>query len=86
MKVIWKFPVGPGRFSVEIPSGATFLSVQTQLGRPQMWFMCDPHAIPRDRWFRVQPTGLEFDFEEKYLGTFQLEGGELVFHLFEERP
>ena len=86
MRVIWKFTVEPGRFSVEMPSGSTFLSVQSQRGRPQMWFLCDPHAPLRDRWFRAQPTGVEFDVEGKYLGTFQMDDGDLVFHLFDETP
>jgi len=83
MRTIWKFAIFPKAFTLPLPVGATFLDVQTQADGPVMWF-----EIPRDeadleaRHFQVFGTGHEIaaDFNGKYLGTFQLNMGMLIFH------
>lgn len=98
MQVIWKFKLRPAPDvnEFELPRGAQVLTVQVQRGEPHMWVLCDPSpTAPKTlRRFVVVGTGHEFElpnFElsngpvmfNGYVGTFQLEGGALVFHVFE---
>ena len=85
-QVIWKWSVVPeSRFTLALPRGAKILDVQEQRGQPQLWALVDPTAPIERREFCVLPTGTEWESDEvlRYLGTFQLTLGQLVFHLFE---
>ncbi len=91
MMVVWKFRVEP-RAEVwhwpALPKGAQFLSVQVQMREPVAWFLVEENAgrerVGEERKFMVVGTGFKFDETNvKHLGTFQLEEGRLVFHLFE---
>lgn len=69
-----------------IPKGATFLCLQVQHDEPQMWFQVPlPIQEREQRNFDTRPTGAEFytGVDEVYRGTFQLNDGALVFHVFE---
>ncbi len=87
MKTIWKYPIGSdhnGEFALRIPQGATILSVQTQQGSPQMWALVDDEEPKVERRFRFYGTGHEISGGRMmFLGTFQVDGGRFVFHLFE---
>jgi len=84
MQRIFKFPVlDQDRFQLEIPEGAEFLSLQTQSGTPQMWFKVDEHAAKQRRRFLVAGTGHYVVPSAHFLGTFQLDDGARVFHVFE---
>jgi hypothetical protein len=84
MKAIWKFTLQQ-HIRLPIPKGAKLLDVQTQNEHPQAWFLVDPEQPEEDRIFRVYPTGVGFDDSGlTYTGTFQIKGGALVFHVFEE--
>lgn len=87
MKTVWKFPVplhGGDRFTIAMPAGAKALAMQTQHGMPALWALVDPGAAPEPRRFRIAGTGHPIDEEiVGYVGTFQMSGGVLVFHVFE---
>jgi|WetSurMetagenome_2_1015567.scaffolds.fasta_scaffold525737_2 hypothetical protein len=87
MRTIHKYPVHDYGMRLELPIGAEFLAVQVQHGQPQAWFLLDPNEPKKTtRVFSVFGTGHEMsDAPRVYLGTFQLSGGALVFHLFEAR-
>ena len=71
--------------AIELPQGAKILKVDTQESVPCIWALVDPDAPLEMRKFRVVGTG--HPIEEKgleFIGTFQMYGGELVFHLFEQ--
>lgn len=87
MRTIYKYRIVPDdAHTLRLPIGAEFLSIQEQHGSPQAWFLIDPdEKVSVKRFFRVYGTGHDMpDDPGKYLGTFQLHGGSLVFHLFEE--
>lgn len=95
MKTIWKFPFQiDDSFKVTMPYGAEILTVQTQgigmLGQelPHMWAIVDPEAHKVARWFRILGTGHDVpnDVVLRYIGTFQMAEGRLIWHLFEENP
>lgn len=84
---VWKFPVEmTERFTVVMPT-ATVLCVQVQNGRPYIWALVDPDTnLYSERKFLIAGTGEEIDAHPddlKYIDTWQMNGGSLVFHLFE---
>lgn len=54
--------------------------------RPMLWALVDAHGSPEARTFRTVGTGRDLveDVPLRYVGTYQLDGGALVFHVFEE--
>lgn len=89
MKKIFKYPVRPGRFTLEMPEGAQPLRamVQGDGGQPQLWALVDPSRPMTTRCFCAFGTGHEIDQADvpriAFIDTFMLDGGALVFHLFE---
>ena len=83
-KTIWKYSITPD-CTLDIPMGAKFLDVQTQHGSPVAWFLVNPNQITTKRVFKTYGTGHPVpENPGKFLGSFQLESGALVFHLFED--
>lgn len=83
-QAIWKYRIAA---SQKIPKAAKFLSVQTQDNLPMMWFLVDPTKEAETRHFVILPTGGGSTDTSKleFLGTFQLDGGAFVGHVFERR-
>ena len=88
-KVIWKFPFDvKDNFTVGMPAGAQVLCVQTQFDKPNIWAMVNQEKEIHTRHFRIIGTGAPFEEdpcneETIYIGTFQEQGGALIWHLFE---
>ena len=95
-RTIWKFPFAiDDEVEIEMPHGAEVLHVDVQNGQPCMWAIVNPDE-PRETWrtykFSVFGTGhplpdLEPDkpldrVHLHHVGTFQMRGGSLVFHIF----
>ena len=89
MKTIWKFPLQiTGCLVITMPEDAEILCVQVQMDAPYIWALVDPSAGKEPRSFRMFGTGhpIETGIDYTYIGTFQVHGGSLVFHLFEFKP
>jgi hypothetical protein len=86
MRAIWKYTVSiRDEFELQMPEGALLLSVQMQHAVPQMWAEVDPSAPLAPVKFHVVGTGNPMpQVPCAYVGTFQLHGGDLVFHLFRD--
>lgn len=89
MKAVFKFPLPVTDVAVvEMPVSAQVLTVQTQRGQPCIWAMCDEDGVYERRVFRVLGTGhsIPDKYLEKlrYVSTFQLNGGDYIFHVFEQ--
>lgn len=89
---IWKFRLPlQDSFDLHLAEGAEVLSVQMQHGEPQVWVRTPAKAILPEyptppRRFYLHGTGHEVsDNAGRFIGTFQLNGGALVFHLFEAK-
>lgn len=84
---IYKYSVSPGTLDLLLPRGAQVLCVNIQYGSPQMWVLLDPTEHKVQRRFVTYGTGHSIPSGPPlhYVGTFQLEGGALVFHTFEEQ-
>ena len=72
--------------TVEMPVGAEVLCVQVQNQQPYLWARVQPDSPTVPRCFRVAGTGHELGTDVgRYIGSFQLHGGHLVFHVFTEK-
>jgi len=69
---------------ISLPEGAEILSVHVQRGTPCMWAAVDPDAPLVGRQFELRETGHALTGAEgRFVGTFLLQDGALVFHLYE---
>lgn len=87
MKTIWKYPIPvTDEFELEMSIGARVIAVDAQHDTPCIWALVDPGAPTWPVRFSVKGTGHPFpdhEYYSRHIGTFQLEGGALVFHLFQ---
>lgn len=69
---------------IEVPEGFVPLCVQVQDGDPFLWAQVEPTAPKTLVSIRIVGTGHAYNPEEigRYIGTYQLMGGSLVFHVF----
>lgn len=86
MKEIWKYPLEISHNTLSIPKGYEILSVQSQYGRPCLWVLIDPKAKKEDVIFRTFGTGHPLSKEEteniEFIGTYQVNGGNFIGHVF----
>ena len=86
MKAIYKYPFNlQGIINIEMPKDAQILSIQVQHEIPCIWALVNPKAKKEIRKFVLHGTGSSIKIlpEMKHIGTFQLEGGNFIGHLFE---
>ena len=87
MKKIFKYPLEiiDTQF-IELPLGAEILTVQIQGDQLCLWAMVNtlPGAIKKNRRIEIIGTGYPVPVGElKYISTFQIMDGSLIFHVFE---
>ncbi len=83
MKTIYKYEIPiDDEIVLRLPVGFEILDIQTQRGTPQMWALVDTTAPTEERHFWLRGTGHDCEGLFNHLGTFQISGGNLVFHLF----
>lgn len=96
MKQIWKYVISqPDAAStkgqlIDLPKNAEFLHSELQYNMITTWWVIDPDAAEagelQQHRFHLYGTGIPFDRrDQEYLATFQLYGGSLVVHLFDQR-
>ena len=88
MKVIYKYQlIIDDRQIVVMPKGAEILCVQVQNNIPCIWAKVNTGKVENEeRIIFIFETGHTIYNEElKYLGTFQLIDGNIVFHVFENK-
>ena len=82
---IWKYQLKMvDDQKIEMPLGSQILSVQVQHGEPCMWVAVRPDQPTVSRSIRIAGTGHHLPgwSANNFVGTFQLAGGQLVFHVF----
>lgn len=93
MLTVYKYPLSISDYTlVPVSPEARLLTVQLQNGQPQLWALVDPlvesssitggsprRAVHFVGTGRRAPHGIE---TMQYLGTIQLNGGDLVLHAF----
>ncbi len=89
MKTIYKYPItftDDSAVEILMPAGSEILCLQTQVDMPCMWAMVETRNPQVSRYFRVFGTGHPLPpmiARSRYIGTFQIDKGLLVFHVFE---
>ena len=93
MLTIYKYTIDPNDYvEMYMPRDAQILTVNTQIDpndyseKVQLWALVDHKDEKHIRKFRLVGTGhpIEESIESlNYIGTFQMSGGALIFHLFE---
>ena len=84
---IYKYPImTTDKQSIQMPLGAKILCIQTQNELPCLWALVDDLPL-EPRCILIFHTGhpVPADKSLYYIGTYQLLGGQLVFHVFEDR-
>ncbi len=86
-QVIWKYPLAlEHEQTITMPENAMVLTVQTQGEVPCIWALVNPMNPVVPRRFKIHGTGHELEPGEKvgmYIGSFQLQEGIFVGHLFD---
>jgi len=85
MKRIWKYElrITDGQFVV-LPKDAELLCVQVQRDKPCLWAIGEEHGMREERLIIIHGTGHQVSSNlGRYLGTFQIQNGDLVYHVFE---
>jgi hypothetical protein len=70
---------------IDLPENCQILTVQMQHGKPQLWVLADREHIKKQKVIQIIGTGHEIPITNiaRYISTFQMENGYLVFHVFE---
>ncbi len=87
VKRVYKYAVEFGPFKHLMTARADMLDVQVQRDDPQLWALVDLSAP--EQWRHFVTVGTGHDVPERvvsHVGSFQLEDGALVFHVFEVHP
>lgn len=72
--------------TIELPKGSEILSLQTQNNDACIWFLCNPKEQEKEvKVLDIFGTGhpITDGYDGKFIGTYQLYDGKLVFHCFE---
>ena len=81
MRTIYKYPVCTK--PIDLPSGAKILTVQLQEGIPHMWVEQETSNPMFRRHLYVVGTGRQIPTNDvDYVGTYQEQGGALVWHVY----
>jgi len=85
MQTIYKYQIHvDDRQTVLMPRGARVLSVDVQRGVPCVWALIDTDSPEENRTFGMCGTGHPCPYDaSQFVGTFQMHGGDLIFHLFD---
>jgi hypothetical protein len=88
MKKIFKYVLETPLERLQIPTGAVVLTAQAQRDDICIWAIVDvDKPETEERVFEVYPMGTvvheDMGVERKYINTVQLNGGALIFHVFE---
>lgn len=89
-KVVWKYPFRlADKFMLQVPVEGEVLSLQVdqKTNLPCIWFLVNPAHKTEVRNFEIYDTGeymsCDINTHRIYIGTFQLDGGDLIAHVFE---
>lgn len=85
MKVIYKYLIAIEDYQqIDMPEEAKIISLQIQNDMPCIWVEVDTSKRQSPRPFFLYGTGQPIgDISQIHIGSFQLLGGKLVYHLYE---
>ena len=85
MRAVWKYPIAlvDGPQTIEMPQGARVVAVEVQHGAIAMWAVVSLNNPRVLRSFVVHGTGHPIEHTGRWVGTTLMNGGQLVWHVFE---
>ncbi len=86
MKIIYKYDIQVllQFFTIIMHDDAQILDVQNQHNIARIWALIDDEKPTMERHFMIAGTGHSIKAtNHKYIGTFQQEDGNFIWHLFE---
>ena len=94
MRTVWKYKLEVDSIredvfiagTVKVPAGSKTLTVGVQNNSSYVWVEVDPHAPPTysKKFYSVGTGHGIVPDNTKYIGTVLLNGGTLVFHIYED--
>ena len=80
---VWKYPLEVTyEQTITVPEGAQFLTVQIQNEVPCLWALVNPNTPTKPCNLLIIGTGHNVEAVGLYLGTFQLDHGTFIGHVF----
>lgn len=87
INTVWKFPLEIKDFqNILMPKGAKIIHVDAQNDVPCIWALVDAKEDTESRSFLIHGTGHNIEYplsRINHIGSFQLDGGSFVGHVFE---
>lgn len=85
MKTIYKYTLqNKDQQTIKMPYRSEILSLQVQNGEPCIWAKVDTSDEYEDKEFLIFGTGHHLpENPMNFIGTYQLDNGRFVFHVFE---
>lgn len=85
-EVIWKYELKTGynRIEMHVNSEVLNVDIDQKTDLPCLWVKVDTDKPTVERIFHIYGTGHKIGIGVKYIGTFQLPGGDFIGHVFEE--
>lgn len=88
MRTVWKYEIpmhGVAQFELLIPVPAKVVHVEMQGITPTMWIELNPESPSFPKHFSIVGTGHQIPVNAAHVGSWQMEGGRFVFHLYEHQ-
>lgn len=89
MRTVWKYTLENVNIQkIKMPRTADILHVAVQAGVPCLWAEVTPDTPEEERTILILGTGHVIPpwTTRRYIGTFQLQDGVLIFHVYEMSP
>lgn len=85
MRTVWKHTLGPGPITtIDVTCGARIVHVDVQLDLPRVWVDLDPEAHAQQQRVWIVGTGGAVPEGAEHVGSFLVDGGMFVFHVYAE--
>jgi hypothetical protein len=85
----YEVPLEHDDFTLELPKNSRILSFQVQNNKPFIWVIVNEMLEKEKRKFKLFGTGQSFKEDDilayNFIGTTQMNNGNLVLHLFAEK-
>lgn len=76
---------GIAEFTLMMPTPAKVVHVEMQHDKPEMWVELNPDNPTFPKTFSIVGTGHDIPVNAQHCGSWQMDGGRFVFHLYEHQ-
>jgi hypothetical protein len=86
MRTIYKYPLYAYTQTLRMPAGAKPLFISVQRGAPYMWVEVETEHADETYHITTYATGERIDSSDRYIGSYTLDNGEEVCHVYILEP